>query len=62
MLRGNYIKPNKRVGRMAQRLRVHIALPEIPSSISSNHTVPHNHHSNALFWCAGIFGDRTNIP
>jgi hypothetical protein len=32
-----------RAGEMAQRLRALAALPEILSSISSNHMVAHNH-------------------
>jgi hypothetical protein len=37
---------------MAQRLRVLMALPEVLSSIPSNHMVAHNHLQwDALFWC-----------
>jgi hypothetical protein len=43
-------------GEMAQRLRALTALPEVLSSIPSNHMVAHNHGSDgitgsdALFW------------
>jgi hypothetical protein len=38
---------------MAQRLRALTALPEILSSIPSNHMVAHSHvmGPDALFWC-----------
>jgi hypothetical protein len=52
------LPPFKRVhiwaGEMVQRLRVLAALPEVPSSIPSNHMVAHNGlimGSDALFWC-----------
>jgi hypothetical protein len=35
--------PNPGAGEMAQRLRALFALPEILSSIPSNHMVDHNH-------------------
>jgi hypothetical protein len=41
-------------GGMAQRLRTPTVLPEVLSSIPSNHIVAHNHlyvmRSDALFW------------
>ncbi|EGW11944.1 hypothetical protein I79_013891 [Cricetulus griseus] len=40
---------------MAQRLRAPTVLPEVLSSIPSNHMMAHNHlllRSGALFWCA----------
>ena len=43
-----------RAGEMAQWLRALTALPEVPSSIPSNHMVAHNGlimGSDALFWC-----------
>jgi hypothetical protein len=44
-------------GEMAQQLRALAALPEVLSSIPSNHMVAHNHlsvmGSDALFWCTG---------
>jgi hypothetical protein len=36
-------------GEMAQRLGALTALPEVLSSIPSNHMMAHNH--DALFWC-----------
>jgi len=49
------IKTNiTRAGEMAQRLRALIALPEVLSSIPSNHMVAHKHlGSDVLFWCMG---------
>jgi hypothetical protein len=35
--------PELRAGEMAQQLRALIALPDVPSSIPSNHMVAHNH-------------------
>jgi hypothetical protein len=41
-----------RAGEMVYWLRVLTALPEVLSSIPSNHMVAHNHMgSDALFWC-----------
>jgi hypothetical protein len=37
------IKKNLRTGEMAQTLRALTALPEVLSSIPSNHMVAHNH-------------------
>jgi hypothetical protein len=40
---------------MAQGLRALTSLPEVPSSIPSNHVVAHNHltmGSDAVFWHA----------
>jgi hypothetical protein len=41
---------------MAQRLRALAALPEVLSSIPSNHM-----GSDALFWHAGVYEDRALI-
>jgi hypothetical protein len=46
---------------MAQWLRALAALPEVLSSIPTNHMMAHNHlimKSDALFWYAGIHADR----
>jgi hypothetical protein len=47
---------------MAQRLRILSALPEVLSSIPSNHMVAHIYssilESDALFWHAGVHADR----
>jgi hypothetical protein len=43
-----------RAGEMAQQLRALTALPEVLSSIPSNHMMAYNHlkwGSDALFWC-----------
>ncbi|EGW06315.1 hypothetical protein I79_018971 [Cricetulus griseus] len=47
---------------MAQRLRALTVLPEVLSSIPSNHMVAHYQlvmRSGALFRPAGIYADRT---
>jgi hypothetical protein len=43
---------------MAQRLKVLSALPEVLSSIPSNHMVTSILRSGALFWATGILADR----
>jgi hypothetical protein len=57
------IKNNKEGGgEMAQRLRAVSDLPEVLSSIPSNHMVTYSHHimkSGALFWPAGTHAVRT---
>jgi hypothetical protein len=46
------LKVKKVVAReVAQRLRALTALPEVLSSVPSNHMVAHIMRSNALFWC-----------
>jgi len=48
-----------RTGEMAQRLRALTALPEVRSSIPSNHVVAHNNlGSGALFWCVSMHTHR----
>jgi hypothetical protein len=37
------LKRKRKAGEMAQQLRALTTLPEVLSSISSNHTVAHNH-------------------
>jgi hypothetical protein len=44
-------------GEMAQWLRALTALPEVPSSISSNHVVAHNHLSRDLMPSSGVSED-----
>jgi len=39
---------------MAQQLRALTALPEVPSSIPSNHTVAHNHLQWDLMPSSGV--------
>jgi hypothetical protein len=39
----SYVKKSCGAGEMAQRLRALTALPEVLSSIPSNHMVAHNH-------------------
>jgi hypothetical protein len=50
---------------MAQWLRAQAALPEVLSSIPSNHMVTHNHlyimRSWALFWHAGVHADTQTL-
>ena len=43
-------------GEMALQLRTPVALPEVLSSIPSNHM-----GSDALFWHAGVYEDRALI-
>jgi hypothetical protein len=43
LLRIPFIKVIRGAGEMAQRLRALTALPEVLSSIPSNHMVAHNH-------------------
>jgi hypothetical protein len=60
-----HIIKNKRprAREMAQRLRTLAVLPEVLSSIPSNHMVTHNHlylvRSGVLFWPAGKRAGRT---
>jgi hypothetical protein len=55
--------PGLGAGEMAQRLRAQAALPEVLSSVPSNHIVAHNHLSvmrlGAIFWPASIHAVRT---
>ena len=51
-------------GEMAQQLRALATLPEVRSSIPSNHLVACDHlqkGSDALFWHAGVHADRALI-
>jgi hypothetical protein len=42
------------IGEMAQQLRALTALPEVLSSIPSNHMVPHNHLQWDLMPSSGV--------
>ena len=48
-------------GEMAQWLRALTALPEVLSSIPSNHMVAHNHLQWALMPSSGVSGDIHNM-
>jgi hypothetical protein len=51
-------------GEMAQRLRALATLPEVLSSIPSNHMValqPSTMGSDALFWHTGVYADKISI-
>jgi hypothetical protein len=48
-------------GEMAQQLRALAALPEVLSSISSNHMVAHNHLSWDLMPSSGVCVDRDSV-
>jgi hypothetical protein len=50
------LKNKPQAGQMAQRLRALSALPEVLSSIPSNHM-----ESDALFWHADVHADRTRV-
>jgi hypothetical protein len=44
----NSKKTDSRAGEIAQRLRALAALPEVMSSIPSNHMVAHNHRNDEI--------------
>jgi hypothetical protein len=46
---------------MAQRLRALTALPEVPSSIPSNHMVAHNHLEWDLVPSSGVSEDSYSV-
>ena len=48
-------------GEMAQRLRALAALPEVLSSIPSNHIVAHNHLQWGLMPSSGVSEDRYSV-
>jgi hypothetical protein len=50
-----------RAGEMAQRLRTLIALPEVLSSIPSNHMVAHNHLKRDLLSFSGVSEDSYSV-
>jgi hypothetical protein len=47
---------------MAQRLRAQTALPEVLSSIPSNHMVPHNHLLWDLTPSSDVSEDSYSVP
>jgi len=48
-------------GEMVQRLRVLAALPEVLSSILSNHRVAHNHLQRDPMLSSGVFEDSDSV-
>jgi hypothetical protein len=54
-------KPRARAGKMAQRLRAPTALPEVLSSIPSNHMVAHNHLQWDLMPSSGVSEDSDSV-
>jgi hypothetical protein len=51
----NLLQMTVRSGEMAQWLRARTALPEVLSSIPSNHVVAHNHLSRELMPSSGLW-------
>jgi hypothetical protein len=56
-----YKKSIEGTGEMVQRLRALTALPEILSSIPSNHMVAHNHLKWNLMPSSGVFEESNGV-
>jgi hypothetical protein len=61
VLQVNILKTEPQAREMAQRLKALTALPQVLSSIPSNHTVAHNHLKWDLMPSSGVSEESDNV-